>query len=122
MNQNPFEVPDDVNSNMRNIFGNVLREAREASGKTLKQIAAELGKSEEECLEFEKGKRLPLASQLKNLASAYATADGELEGLFQSNHKFGRHKKDDRPILPTYPISSTGHRVNPHHPLDNRKE
>ena len=123
MNENPFEIPNftpkEVNNDTKNTFGNILREAREAAEKTLKQVATELGISEEECLEFETGKRLPQASQLKKLASAYATVDGELEGFLRRSRSINVPKKKSRTILPTDPISRSG-RVGPYQRLDNR--
>ena len=61
MNEDIFDVPyftrKEVNNNTRNVFGNILRETRETSKKTLGEIATKLGISEEECSEFETGKK-----------------------------------------------------------------
>jgi len=119
MNQNSVEIPNldpkEASNDTGNVFGNILREAREASGKTKKQIATELGISEEECLELETGKKLPKASQLKKLTTAYCAMDGELESALEAfPRKYSSRKV--RTVFSTDPISRSG-RVEPHHGL-----
>lgn len=124
MNEDIFDVPyftrKEVNNNTRNVFGNILRETRETSKKTLGEIATKLGISEEECSEFETGKKLPDRSQLEKFKDAYGTIEGELESALDSfSRKDSSHHAVDRRILPTDPISRSG-RNGPHQRLDNR--
>jgi len=87
MNQNSVEIPNldpkEASNDTGNVFGNILREAREASGKTKKNSNG-TRISEEECLELETGKKLPKASQLKKLTTAYCAMDGELQSALEA--------------------------------------
>jgi len=118
MNKNPFEVSTEVpsfnkkevNNDTRNVFGDTLREVREASGNILKDIAEELKVPESLCLEWEQGKSKPEAFMLSNVARAYGCSFEEINFAFWRNKSTKSHHKKDKVILqPT----SRGRRIPP---------
>ncbi len=60
-------------------FGSYLRQKRETSGRTIKEVAERLGFSSSYVSQLENGTRVPSAKQLSTLATAYDVPEADLK-------------------------------------------
>lgn len=60
-------------------FGSYLRQKREASGLTIKEVAERLGFSSSYVSQLENGTRVPSAKQMSILATAYGVSEADLK-------------------------------------------